>query len=60
MKAFQLLLRDKDVSDDVYMIFTGDSLFAGEIGRCDLYGEANKRKMAEKMYFSIFKKILNY
>jgi hydroxyacylglutathione hydrolase len=49
---------DRDVSDDIYMIFTGDSLFAGEIGRCDLYGEVNKRKMAEAMYMSIFKKIL--
>jgi hydroxyacylglutathione hydrolase len=57
-ESISILIRDRDVSDDVYMIFTGDSLFAGEIGRCDLYGEANKRKMAESMYSSIFKKIL--
>ena len=48
MKAFQSLVKDRDVSDDVYMIFTGDSLFAGEIGRCDLYGEVNKRKMQKQ------------
>ena len=57
-ESISILVRDRDVSDDVYMIFTGDSLFAGEIGRCDLYGEVNKRKMAESMYISIFKKIL--
>ena len=57
-ESISILIRDRDVSDDVYMIFTGDSLFAGEIGRCDLYGEVNKRKNAESMYSSIFKKIL--
>ena len=57
-ESISILVRDRDVSDDIYMIFTGDSLFAGEIGRCDLYGEVNKRKMAESMYISIFKKIL--
>ncbi|HEX7467655.1 MAG TPA: MBL fold metallo-hydrolase [Methanobacterium sp.] len=57
-ESISILIRDRDISDDVYMIFTGDSLFAGEIGRCDLYGEVNKRKMAESMYSSIFKKIL--
>jgi hydroxyacylglutathione hydrolase len=57
-ESISILVMDRDVSDDVYMIFTGDSLFAGEIGRCDLYGEVNKRKMAESMYTSIFKKIL--
>ena len=57
-ESISILVMDRDVSDDIYMIFTGDSLFAGEIGRCDLYGEVNKRKMAESMYTSIFKKIL--
>jgi len=57
-ESISILVMDRDVSDDIYMIFTGDSLFAGEIGRCDLYGEVNKRKMAEAMYMSIFKKIL--
>ena len=57
-ESISILVMDRDVSDDIYMIFTGDSPFAGEIGRCDLYGEVNKRKMAEAMYMSIFKKIL--
>lgn len=57
-ESISIMVKDRDVSNDVYMIFTGDSLFAGEIGRCDLYGEENKARMAEAMYTSIFKKIL--
>lgn len=57
-ESISIVLKDKDISDDVYMIFTGDSLFAGEIGRCDLYGVENTRKMAKEMYESIFEKIL--
>ena len=55
-ESISILAMDWDVSDDVYMIFTGDSLFAGEIGRCDFYGEGNKRRMAEAMYMSILKR----
>jgi hydroxyacylglutathione hydrolase len=57
-ESISILVKDRDVSDDTYMIFTGDSLFTGEIGRCDLYGEDEKIRMAEAMYESIFKKIL--
>ena len=58
-ESITILLIDKDVSNDPYMIFTGDSLFAGEIGRCDLYGPDKTEIMAEKMYDSIFNKLLN-
>ena len=46
-ESISIIVKDKNVSDDVYMIFTGDSLFAGEIGRCDLYGESKKKINAE-------------
>jgi hydroxyacylglutathione hydrolase len=58
-ESISIIVIDKDASDDTYMVFTGDSLFAGEIGRCDLSGEGNKREMANKMYTSLFKKILS-
>jgi len=58
-ESISIIVKDKNVSDDVYMIFTGDSLFTGEIGRCDLYGEPKKKRNAEKMYLSVFKKILS-
>jgi hydroxyacylglutathione hydrolase len=57
-ESISIMVKDRDVSDEVYMLFTGDTLFAGEIGRCDLYGEENKQRMAEAMYESIFTKIL--
>jgi len=57
-ESISIILKDRDVSNDVYMIFTGDCLFAGEVGRCDLYGTDETKKMAEMMYDSIFNKIL--
>jgi hydroxyacylglutathione hydrolase len=51
-------VKDTDVSKDVYLIFTGDTLFAGETGRIDLYGESEKKRLAEDLYNSIFHKIL--
>ncbi len=47
-----------DKSGSPWMVFTGDLLFAGEVGRCDLLGEKKLKEMAGKMYDSIFKKIL--
>jgi len=57
-ESISIMVMDRNVSEDVYMIFTGDSLFAGEIGRCDLYGEEETRRMVEAMYNSVFKRIL--
>jgi len=57
-ESISIIVKDRNVSDDIYMIFTGDTLFAGETGRCDLYGEENKRRMSEALYNSIFNKIL--
>lgn len=57
-ESISITLRDKDLSGDVYMVFTGDALFAGETGRIDLYGESGKEKNADELYNSIFKKII--
>lgn len=57
-ESISIILKDREVSDDPYIIFTGDSLFAGEIGRCDLNGKENTRRMAKDMYGTIFEKIL--
>ena len=40
------------------MAFTGDTLFAGSVGRTDLYGKAAKSNQAEKIYMSLHEKIM--
>lgn len=51
------LLYDPDGSP--WVIFTGDTLFAGDVGRVDLLGMDRAEEMAGLMYESIFEKILS-
>ncbi len=47
-----------DESDTPYCIFTGDTLFVGDVGRPDLFsGNLTKEELAEKMYDSLNNKI---
>ncbi|MFO8110466.1 MAG: MBL fold metallo-hydrolase [Thermoplasmata archaeon] len=50
------LLHDPD--GEPWIIFTGDALFAGDVGRVDFYGEERLKEMSFKLYDSIFNKIL--
>lgn len=50
-------LYEKDRSTP-YMVFTGDSLFMGDLARTDFYGEENLEKMTGLLYDSIFEKLL--
>jgi hydroxyacylglutathione hydrolase len=40
------------------IVFTGDTLFAGDVGRIDLLGTESAPKQSKKLYSSIFEKIL--
>jgi hydroxyacylglutathione hydrolase len=40
------------------MVFTGDTLFAGEVGRTDLAGEEQIPELTARLYESIFQKLL--
>ncbi len=43
---------------DPYLVFTGDCLFMGDLGRTDFYGKENLEKMTGLMYDSIFEKLM--
>ncbi|WGI17320.1 MBL fold metallo-hydrolase [Methanonatronarchaeum sp. AMET-Sl] len=54
--SMSYLLYDKDGGP--WILFTGDSLFAGGVGRTDLLGSQMVEEMTEMLYQSIFRKIL--
>lgn len=45
-------------SSDPLMVFSGDTLFVGSVGRTDLQGKDNQPKQAEKLFTSIHEKLL--
>src|SRR4030067_1249223 len=45
-------------SAEATMVFTGDILFAGSVGRTDLYGKTAQPAQAEKLYSSLHEKLL--
>ncbi len=54
--SMSYLLHDPD--GNPWMIFTGDALFSGDVGRVDLLGQDRLAEMGGHLYDSIFKKIL--
>ncbi len=44
--------------ESTVMVFTGDALFVGEVGRTDLYGPEEAPRLASNLYDSIFNKLL--
>jgi hydroxyacylglutathione hydrolase len=57
-ESISLVLRDLDISPDPYMIFSGDTLFSGDIARTDFYGADRRAEMAARIHDSVTKKIL--
>lgn len=51
-------LTDTSRSEEPWMVFTGDFLFVGDIGRPDLLGDRASEGLAEKLYESIHTKLL--
>jgi hydroxyacylglutathione hydrolase len=48
----------EEETEKAYMVFTGDCLFMGDLGRTDFYGEENLDKMTGLLYESVFEKLL--
>ena len=47
-----------NIPDEPVRLFTGDTLFVGAVGRPDLLGDEQTRRLAEDLHDSLFKKIL--
>jgi hydroxyacylglutathione hydrolase len=56
-ESISIVLSDTVVSGTPLMVFTGDALFAGEVGRTDFYPD-RKEEVAGELYDSLHRKIL--
>jgi len=57
-ESMSYVLSDMDTSEKLIMVFTGDTLFVGDVGRIDLYGPTEAPRLAEELFDSIFNKLL--
>jgi hydroxyacylglutathione hydrolase len=51
------LFDDSRSRDTPWLIFSGDFLFVGDVGRPDLLGEEQRRELAHRLYESVFQKL---
>jgi hydroxyacylglutathione hydrolase len=58
MEHIAIVVTDTEVSPCPYAVFTGDALFAGEVGRTDFFGAEKRPAVSEMLYESITEKIL--
>lgn len=57
-ESVSYVLYDLSSGDEPIMVFTGDTLFVGDTGRIDMYGEDEERRLARNLHESLFEKIL--
>jgi glyoxylase-like metal-dependent hydrolase (beta-lactamase superfamily II) len=53
-----LVVGDRVRADDAWLVFTGDTLFVGDVGRPDLHGDDNTTRYAGLLHDSLFQKLL--
>lgn len=56
--SISLVVGDKVRTEAAWLVFTGDTLFVGDVGRPDLHGDANTALFAGQLYDSLFGKLL--
>jgi hydroxyacylglutathione hydrolase len=56
--SVSLLVTDRTRSDEPWFVLTGDTLFAGGVGRPDLLGAGRERGLAEALYDSLHGRLL--
>jgi hydroxyacylglutathione hydrolase len=57
-ESMSYAIADLATGEATVMVFTGDALFVGDVGRTDLYGPSEVSKLASNLYDSIFNKLL--
>jgi hydroxyacylglutathione hydrolase len=57
-ESMSYALTDLSSGEATVMVFSGDALFVGDVGRTDLYGPEEAPRLASNLYDSIFNKIL--
>jgi glyoxylase-like metal-dependent hydrolase (beta-lactamase superfamily II) len=56
--SISLVVGDRARTEAPWLVFTGDTLFVGDVGRPDLHGDANTTLFAGQLYDSVFGKLL--
>jgi hydroxyacylglutathione hydrolase len=56
-ESISLVVRDQKSGKTPYLVFCGDTIFAGDVARTDFFGDTRKEEMAIKIYDSITQKI---
>lgn len=56
--SISLVVSDRVRTGTPWLVFTGDTLFVGDVGRPDLHGDANTALYAGQLYDSLFCKLL--
>jgi hydroxyacylglutathione hydrolase len=57
-ESMSYAIADLATGEATVMVFTGDALFVGDVGRTDLYGPEEAHRLASNLYDSIFSKLL--
>ena len=57
-ESMSYALTDLSSGEATVMVFSGDALFVGDVGRTDLYGPEEAPRLASNLYDSIFNKML--
>jgi glyoxylase-like metal-dependent hydrolase (beta-lactamase superfamily II) len=57
-EGISILVTDRTRGSEPWFVLTGDTLFAGGVGRPDLLGDGTEARLAEELYESLFGKLL--
>ena len=58
LDSITLVVRDKNVPGEPFLVFTGDALFSGDVGRTDLIGPGKVAEASGMLFDSLWQKII--